>query len=218
MPNPNSKLILKNVKEVSVGKNHSLIVKTDNSLFACGNNHYNQYGDANGNRGQKAVAPSVFVMDNVRTAQAGHNYSLILKTDNTLWTVGDNKFGQLGIAEASGTGKTVSDPVYVMDDVKEIAGGGHHSLIIKRDKSLWSFGSNRYGELGRNEGFGKNKDHYNPVKVMDGVLEVAAGLDYTIVVKDDYSLLGFGRNNYGQLGNPQSPQGGSYTPVLIELP
>lgn len=218
MPNPIPKFVMSNVRDVSAGNNHSLIIKTDNTLWACGNNHYNQYGDATGNRGQHAIAPPVFVMNNVKMAVAGHNYSLILKLDSTLWSVGDNKWGQLGNKEASGTGSTVSNPVYVTNNVKYITAGGFHSLIIKKDNSLWSFGSNRYGELGHSIRFKENKDNYNPIKIMDNVIDVATGLDYTIVIKDNFSVVGFGRNNFGQLGNPQSPQEGNYVPVVINIP
>lgn len=43
-------------------------------------------------------------------------------------------------------------------------------------------------------------------------------IELTIVIKDNFSVVGFGQNNFGQLGNPQSPQEGNYVPVVINIP
>jgi len=111
----------------------------------------------------------------------------------SLWATGWNSYGQLG----DGTTYSKSSPVKVMDDVKAVAAGYSHTMIIKNDGSLWATGANWYGQLGD----GTYSDKSSPVKVMEGVEAVAAGYYHTMIIKDDGSLWATGVNWYGQLGD-----------------
>jgi alpha-tubulin suppressor-like RCC1 family protein len=84
------------------------------------------------------------VMSGVRSMAAGEYFSLILKTDGTLWACGYNYYGQLG----DGTTATRYTPVQVMSGVRSMAAGEHFSLILKTDGTLWACGYNYYGQLG----------------------------------------------------------------------
>ena len=193
----NPQFIMDNVREIDTNVNHTLFVKTNNTLWGTGNNHDHQFTDVTGNRGQKAVAPPVLIMNNVKTAKAGENYSLIIKTNGTAMSVGGNKYGQLGIKKNSGEGNPVANFEKIMDDAKRIEAGRIHSFIIKNDDSLWSFGSNQFGQIGL-DNYNSNND--TPTKIMDGVLKVVAGENHSLVLKKDYSLWVMGRNDEGQLG------------------
>ena len=196
----NPQFIMDNVREIDTNVNHTLFVKTNNTLWGTGNNHDHQFTDVTGNRGQKAVAPPVLIMNNVKTAKAGENYSLIIKTNGTAMSVGGNKYGQLGIKKNSGEGNPVANFEKIMDDAKRIEAGRIHSFIIKNDDSLWSFGSNQFGQIGL-DNYNSNND--TPTKIMDGVLKVVAGENHSLVLKKDYSLWVMGRNDEGQLGTPE---------------
>lgn len=52
-----------------------------------------------------------------------------------------------------------------MDGVIAVSAGGHHSIAVKTDGSLWVWGDNNYGQLGD----GTREDRYTPVKIMDGM-------------------------------------------------
>ena len=43
-----------------------------------------------------AVSPSCVFAGNVKAMAAGSRHSLVLKTDGTVWAMGENQFGQLG--------------------------------------------------------------------------------------------------------------------------
>ena len=86
------------------------------------------------------------------TASAGDLHSLYLKSDGSLWAMGRNNYGQLGI----GNNLTRKSPVQVLDaeygspvtDVVSVFAGSRHSLFTKSDGSLWGIGGNTYGQLG----------------------------------------------------------------------
>jgi len=93
--------------------------------------------------------------------------------------------------------------------VVSIAGGWYYSLAIKSDGTLWGWGDNQYGQLGDgtvtayDDVYNKidNNDKSTPVKIMDSVSYVAAGVNSSFAVKTDGSLWAWGDNECGQLGD-----------------
>lgn len=179
-------------KYVSSGEYHSLIVKTDGSLWACGWNRYGQLGDGTTTNRTNLTK----IMDGVVYASAGTYHSLIVKTDGSLWACGYNQYGRLG----DGTTIDRTTPVKIMDDVASVSAGETHTLIIKDDESLWACGNNYYGQFGN----GTTNGSKTPVKSMDDVVYASSSsgiCPISFIIKRDGSLWACGRNNYGQLGD-----------------
>lgn len=80
------------VVSAHAGRYHSIIVKSDGSLWSCGRNNKGQLGDSKTFDRNKFVK----VMDDVASVYAGNDYSLVVKRDNSLWNFGDNSQGALG--------------------------------------------------------------------------------------------------------------------------
>jgi len=76
----------------ALGRFHSLLLESDNTVWACGVNSYGQLGDGT-TSDRKTFGQT---MSNVQNIAAGYEYSLFIKTDNTLWACGRNDKGQLG--------------------------------------------------------------------------------------------------------------------------
>ena len=83
------------------------------------------------------------------------------------------------------------------DNFSTISVGGNHSVAIKSDGSLWTWGENKYCQLGD----GTKEDRLTPVKIMDGAVAVSTGRWHNMVIKDDGSLWAWGSNLYGSLGD-----------------
>lgn len=139
-----------------------------------------------------SLSPAVYAQGTVKVF-AGQSHSLILKPDGTLWSFGDNFYGQLG----DGTRTDRLNPVKVMSDVKWAAAGNRHTLAVKKDGSLWAFGDNSYGQLGN----GTKTTSPSPVKIADNVSKAAAGYYFSVFLKNDGTLWTVGINKYGQLGD-----------------
>lgn len=189
------------VKSVAAGANHSLIVKSDGSLWACGWNEYGQIGDGTTTDRHTPVK----IMYGVASVAAGNAHSLIIKNDGSLWACGRNDYGQLG----DGTTTDKLTPVKIMDGVASVAAGVRHTLIIKNDGSLWACGRNQCGQLGD----GTTTDKLIPVKIMDDVSSVAADGIHSLIVKTDGSLWACGWNAQGQLGDGTTTD--RHTPIKI---
>jgi alpha-tubulin suppressor-like RCC1 family protein len=129
----------------------------------------------------------------------GQANTLVLKNDGTVWTFGSNGFGQLGNPYMGPQVNAVPQQVTGLTGVVEIAGGNHHSVALKADGTVWTFGLNDYGQLGY-----ATSGHYNPtprvVPGLNGVVDISAGWSFSTAVKGDGTLWTFGDNGYGQLG------------------
>ena len=78
-------------------------------------------------------------------------------------------------------------------------GLSEHSLILKNDGTLWSCGYNRYGQLGLGDTTNRNIFTQATTNA-DDIKSVYCGIFYTLILKNDGTLWGCGRNDYGQLG------------------
>jgi len=184
------------VHAVAAGGAHTMILKTDGTLWATGWNYYGQLGDGTYNNRSMPVQ----VMTGVQAVASGGNHTMILKTDGTLWATGWNAFGQLGF-ETNGVSYTPIPvqikPIQIMTSVQAVASGSAHTLILKRDGTLWATGANADGQLGD----GITTSRQRPIQVLRDVLAVAAGGSHTMILKTDGSLWATGSNNHGQLGD-----------------
>ena len=100
--------IMDNVAQVSAGSSHTVILKTDGTVWTCGDNVDGQIG----NGGEYGYGPNVPVkiMNNVAQVSAGSNHTVILKNDKSVWACGGNEYGQLG----NGSIENYSIPVQVL--------------------------------------------------------------------------------------------------------
>src|SRR5690606_10438841 len=81
-----------------------------------------------------------------------------------------------------------------------VGAGSTHSLFVKSDGSLWTFGANGAGQLGD----GTTTNSLSPVQVVSsGVASVATGClnSHSLFIKSDLSYWGMGGNGGGALGD-----------------
>ena len=196
-------IVASGVTTIAVGGFQSLFIKGDGSLWAMGEGDTGQLGDGtfnNTNRPEQIV-PGI---PPLVTAIAGaYDYSLFLKSDGSLWGMGDNAEGQLGGGPLTKIPKEI-----VTNNVTTIVAGYstyfEESLFLMNDGSLWAMGDNSQGELGN----GTYTTIYTanlPQKIVPAnVTAIAGGGEYSLFLMGDGSLWGMGRNDYGQLGDGTS--------------
>ena len=185
---------------IAVGAVHSLVLKSDGTVWSFGWNLYGELGvSANSGTGVSNPVP-VQVMSGAAAVAAGDNYSLVLKSDGTIWSFGVNLDGQLGTSTNIGTTVANPVPVQVMSGASAVAAGAAHSLVLKSDGTVWAFGSNGAGQLGVSTNIDNGAPNPVPVQVMSGASAVAAGGVHSLVLKSDGTVWAFGSNASGQLG------------------
>ena len=177
------------IQRIAAGRDHSIYVKSDGSLWAMGLNGYGQLGDG----GLTDRHTPVLVGQSVWQVSANEFTSYFVKENKSFWAAGWNKYGQLG----DGTTRNRSNPVQIATSVCQSAAGEEYGLFVDSDGGSWAMGRNHWGQLGD----GTQIEHHTPVRVAANVHQVAAGVAHSLFLKDDGSLWAVGSNRYGQLGD-----------------
>lgn len=121
--------------------------------------------------------------------------AIATKSDGTLWSWGNNAYGQLGLNDANNR----SSPVQIgalTDWLTPESGFGLFALCIKTDGTLWSWGGNQYGQLGK----GDTNKRSSPVQVGSSTTWSAISAGYMALAVDNGKLFSWGNNQYGGLG------------------
>jgi len=181
---------------------HTLMLRNDGLVLACGDNKHGQLGDGT----VKVRLDSIIVTNlaNVVAIAAGGYHSLALKADGTVWAWGYNSSGQLGIGNKNS--QTVPMQVTSLSGVVAIAAGGAHSLALKSDGTVWTWGVNSRGEIGD----GTTTARIAPVKLVNlsNIIAIASSRNHSLALKSDGTVWAWGENTDGQIGNGNtvSPQ------------
>lgn len=187
---------LTDVVDIASGGYFSLALKRDGTVWSWGHNGNGELGD--GTLTQRLTPVQVSGLTDIVGIAAGVNHALALKNDGTVWAWGENSWGAVGLGYASAK---VTTPVQVvgLTDVTKIAGGGFHSVALKNDGTVWSWGLNNQNQLGN----GTSANASVPVRTanLDGVIGIAAGGYSSLALRDDGWVWAWGLNTSGQLGD-----------------
>jgi alpha-tubulin suppressor-like RCC1 family protein len=218
------------VNAVTGGNDHMVALKSDGTVWAWGYNYHGELGNgtktgntANSTPGQVLTAAAT-PLTGITAVRGGFWHTLALKSDGTVWAWGNNDWGQLGNGSATPSygGVAYAAQVTGLSNVVAIAAGHWHSVAVKSDGSVWTWGlnstswdANRNGQLGD----GTTTTRLTPVRVLgvggvgylSGVAKVAAGASFTLALKSDGTVYGWGTNLEGELGNGNKTT--SLTPV-----
>ncbi|MCL2675470.1 MAG: Ig-like domain-containing protein [Firmicutes bacterium] len=221
--------------QISAGAEHAAMLATDGSLWTWGRNqnftNVKTLGRDAAFRSAAAMTPGqvepgttwkAVASGGVGASDTRIAHTIALKTDGTIWSWGDNIFGQLGdgtnsdinityasITVTTDRGKSAPVQIGADNDWKYIAAGASGSAAIKNDGSLWMWGRNNYGQLGIGIGAGPTKietefDRNTPQRVGDDNdwAAVELGSITSLALKTDGTLWAWGGVQSGMLGDP----------------
>ena len=182
---------------ISIGNNHSATIKDDHTLWSWGRDNHGQLGDA-GIMEKFQLVQENTVSTNWSSVSAGDDFTIALKSDGSMWGWGDNEYGEIGNSQHKEKRAPVQEDTNATD-WKEVSAGVNHSVAIKEDGTLWSWGDNLSGELGD----GTNTPSRVQVQESSSSkwISISAGNKHTVAIKDDGTLWVWGDNYYGQLGD-----------------
>lgn len=187
---------LTGIISVAGGDHHSLALKNDGTVWAWGLNIKGQLGNATNT--SSYIPVQVNFLTGIIAIASGSDYSLALKNDSTVWAWGRNNNGELGNATNSSF-ENVPVEVISLTGIIAIAAGANYSLAVKKDGTVWAWGSNLYGELGN----GSYTDSNVPMQVslLTGIMAIAGGGWHGVALKNDGTVWTWGVNTIGELGN-----------------
>ena len=148
--------------------------------------------------------------DGVRFAQvaAGAGFSVALGSDGNAYTWGDNTTGQLGAGDDAGAHRAAPAMAAMPDGVgfTAVAAGDSHAIAIARDGTVWTWGGNDHGQLGRGT-TGGTSTRPAPAATPAGVrfTAVSAGFHHSMALDTDGRIWTWGNTNLGRSGDGATP-------------
>ena len=196
---------LSGITSVAAGQSHSLFLKNDGIVWACGNNQSGQLGNGTNASSLQCYSSSI---SNVAAIAAGHWHSLFIKNDATAWACGDNSEGSLG--DGTQTQNSTPAKVNTLSGITKIAAGYKSSSFLKNDGTVWVCGA--AGGLGTGA---PATGSLLPVQVpsMSGINNISMGPWFSLFTKSDGTFWATGVNDVGQLGDGTLVS--QYSPVHI---
>ncbi len=206
---------LSGVRSIAAGGADGLALMEDGTVVAWGNNGGGDLGD--GTTTQRDVPVAVSGLSGVTAIAAGDSHDLALLSDGTVMAWGRNDQGQLGNGTTTGPETCESElpcsttPVAVsgLSRVKAIAAGYNYSLALLSDGTVMAWGENTWGQLGDGSASGPQTCAEalpcspTPVAVsgLSRTTAVAAGFNHSLALLEDGTVMSWGYNGSGQLGD-----------------
>eukprot|EP01125_Pyxidicula_operculata_P018804 TRINITY_DN6726_c0_g1_i2.p1 TRINITY_DN6726_c0_g1~~TRINITY_DN6726_c0_g1_i2.p1 ORF type:complete len:681 (-),score=117.31 TRINITY_DN6726_c0_g1_i2:93-2111(-) len=149
---------------IGAGGLHSIAVSDKGNVFAWGSNKYGQLGLEECIKECQVPYQAEFKLpSSIKAVACGDYHTILLTEDGDLYTYGQGTKGQLGLGKGSLKNYYTPQLIKGFDcPVVEVkAGGGFgcsHSIAKTKSGDLYSWGSNKNGQLGH----GNTEDVYEP--------------------------------------------------------
>jgi alpha-tubulin suppressor-like RCC1 family protein len=182
--------------QIAAGASNSLAIKTDGTMWSWGSNDSGRLGL--NDIVYRSSPVQIGALTTWSQISAGGNFNLAIKTDGTMWSWGDDGFGRLGLNQPD---TDQSSPVQIgaLTTWSQVSAGGGHSLAIKTDGTMWSWGRGLNGRLGLDDTI--NKSSPTQIGALTTWSQIAAGsTGHSLAVKTDGTLWSWGEGGGGPLG------------------
>jgi alpha-tubulin suppressor-like RCC1 family protein len=187
---------LPQVIAVAGGREHVLALTPRGDVIAWGWNRHGQVG--NGSTAATVRTPTT-VLSDVTDIGAGHYSSFAVAADGTVWSWGRNDTGQLGDGTMTNRFSPHTVSGLAGHTIIDVAGGRNHAMALADDGTVFTWGNNRFGQLGN--GTFRGRLTAAQVPGLADVVQVFAGRDHCLAVSGDGTVWAWGHNKYGELGD-----------------
>jgi alpha-tubulin suppressor-like RCC1 family protein len=183
---------------IAAGDEHTCAITAQGGVKCWGFNNLGQLGD--GTTDNRSEPVDVAGLSGVIAVAAGTGHTCAATSAGAVLCWGGNALGQLGDGSAAASRPAPGAVPGLAGGIAGLSAKGDHTCVLDGAGGLACWGDNKYGKLG--DGTGKNQSA--PVAVVglgDSAASVAAGWSQTCAVLGDASLVCWGWNFYGQIGD-----------------
>ncbi len=191
---------LTSVIGLSAGTTHVCADHADGTVSCWGANANAQLGDGMGAGAARSMPGKVAGLARSAALAAGGAHNCTRLADGSVSCWGQNTRGQLGDGTLMNRAAATAVPA-LRKDVTEVAAGDQHTCALTRAGAVLCWGSNTRSAVG--PGLPVATPVLQPARVMNSpaAIHVAAGDNHTCAIAVDSSVLCWGDNTAGQLGD-----------------
>ncbi|KAK5577858.1 hypothetical protein RB653_002806 [Dictyostelium firmibasis] len=214
-PNIDNKII---IKQIACGDSHTLaIAEQPYGLYSWGVNRWGQLGHGDQlNRNQPTLLNHATHGGTISFSMVacGSQHSMIVSNFGELYTFGCGTTGRLGHGDEQPKFKPTPVSSLLGKSIVSVAAGVMHTACVDSNGKIYSWGWNRYGQLGNgtvksqtlptNPKFQQAKDQQQQQQQHLSKLnfiKIVCGKNHTLALSSSGEVVGFGFNACGQLGN-----------------
>lgn len=186
------------VIRVAVTYHASFALRGDGTVWSWGKNKRGQLGD-----GTVIARNAPVQVANITAGTqiaAGERNGYVLSPDGIVDSWGDNSSGQLGFGNRDLASATMPGRVAGLSGITQISGGGFHALALRSDGTVAAWGRDTDGQLGDGAPVAE-QDAPVTVSGLSGITQVAAGFDFSLALRSNGTLMSWGANFDGELGD-----------------
>ncbi|KAM9365582.1 putative E3 ubiquitin-protein ligase HERC4 isoform 2-T2 [Pholidichthys leucotaenia] len=190
----------KRVRDVGCGRRHTVFLLEDGTVYTCGCSDLGQLGHENARKKpEQVVALDAQI---IMAVSCGEAHTLALNDKGQVFSWGLGSDGQLGLNNFEECVRVPRNIKSLSDvQIAQVACGCWHSHALSRGGQVFSWGQNRYGQLGLGI---KGQSISTPqiIQSLQGIpfAQIAAGGAHSFALTVSGAVFGWGRNNFGQLG------------------
>lgn len=181
------------------------VLTLSGELYTVGSNSSSQLGRTGSTTSLLRVNFSGKIVD----VAVGYDHLLILDDKGSLWGVGNNSRGQLGV---NNYGANVSSFQKIADNVGKIAAGRRNSFYVDKNGNMYALGDNRWNKVHE----GSTADMVSPYHVCSDVANIYGGEHQMLILKKDGTLYYLGWRRFDTFEQTES-QPGCPNGVLYEV-
>lgn len=123
---------------------------------------------------------------------------LLITKNDCVYAFGDNKWPSLPLGHRNSVSRDQPEEIVELRHQKiiDLVYGQRHVMAITEDGGIYSWGDNRFGQLGSLNTF----ESLKPMLVGNHIVSLACGANHTLALTSTGQVFAWGRNNYGQIG------------------
>jgi alpha-tubulin suppressor-like RCC1 family protein len=206
------------ITQIAAGNGHSLFLKSDSAVFACGWNGLGQLGVHASDTTNRFIPTQVLnysggtgaYISGITQIAAGGSHSLFRRSDGAVFACGGNGNGSLGVHATDTANRFIPTQVLNISGITQIAAGQNHSLFLSSDGTVFACGNNTNGRLGVTSVTTDTANRFIPTQVLNysggtgtyisGITQIAAGNGHSLFLSSDGAVFACGDNTNGRLG------------------
>ncbi|KAJ5067811.1 regulator of chromosome condensation [Anaeramoeba ignava] len=215
------------IQDIVSGENSIYLLTSNQNVYGIGSNELGQLGLYS--KTLNETEKPILIMKNVSKIFSGidSKHVFLLNSNQELFGCGYNEYAQLGLGESRKQETKIQKLTKIQNipkgEIIDIQCGTSHSIMFIENQNqnpkrkLYSCGNYRFNGLDKY----KHTNEFTEIKSSlfendDNILDFSVGNIHTLILTSKEKLIGFGNNNFGQLGTGYTNE--QSIPIQIELP